>query len=93
MLSCRWAWAGGAAATGWGLTASCPLNLSPGPQVAIYGRTYIEAAKKASDIVQSTGVDALVNDDLVGSVLTMVPPPPHDPAPPIVPLLPPTLLH
>jgi len=40
-------------------------------QVAIYGRTYIEAAKKASDIVQSTGVDALVNDDLVGSVLTM----------------------
>merc|ERR1711988_398045 len=40
-------------------------------QVAVYGRTYIEAARKASDIVQSTGVDALVNDDLVGSVLTM----------------------
>jgi len=40
-------------------------------QVAVYGRTYIEAAKKASDIVRSTGVDALVNDDLVGSVLTM----------------------
>lgn len=38
----------------------------------MYGRTYIEAARKASDIVQSTGVDALVNDDLVGSVLTMV---------------------
>jgi len=40
-------------------------------QVAVYGRTYIEAAKKASDIVRNTGVDALVNDDLVGSVLTM----------------------
>lgn len=40
-------------------------------QVAVHGRTYIEAAKEASDIVQKTGVDALVNDDLVGSVLTM----------------------
>merc|ERR1711959_29995 len=40
-------------------------------QVAVYGRTYIDAAKKASDIVRNTGVDALVNDDLVGSVLTL----------------------
>merc|ERR1711977_619465 len=40
-------------------------------QVAVHGRTYIEAAKEASDIVQKTGVDALVNDDLVGSVLSM----------------------
>jgi len=40
-------------------------------QVAVHGYTYIEAAKKASHIVQTNGVDALVNDDLVGSVLTM----------------------
>jgi len=40
-------------------------------QVAVHGRTYVEAAKKASDIVEKNGVDALVNDELVGTVLTM----------------------
>jgi len=40
-------------------------------QVAVHGHTYYDAAKKASDIAEKNGMDALVNDELVGSVLTM----------------------
>eukprot|EP01104_Vermistella_antarctica_P011737 TRINITY_DN3310_c2_g1_i1.p1 TRINITY_DN3310_c2_g1~~TRINITY_DN3310_c2_g1_i1.p1 ORF type:complete len:620 (+),score=97.81 TRINITY_DN3310_c2_g1_i1:93-1952(+) len=38
-------------------------------QVAIYGKTYIQAAKSTFELFQSRGVDAIVNDDFTGMVL------------------------
>eukprot|EP00698_Gefionella_okellyi_P004870 TRINITY_DN14502_c0_g1_i1.p1 TRINITY_DN14502_c0_g1~~TRINITY_DN14502_c0_g1_i1.p1 ORF type:complete len:485 (-),score=75.69 TRINITY_DN14502_c0_g1_i1:62-1516(-) len=40
-------------------------------QVAIYGKTYCEAAKATMALIQSRGIDALINDSLVGPVLTL----------------------
>lgn len=38
-------------------------------QVAIYGKPYIEAAKSTWDLVKSSGVGAIINDNLIGSVI------------------------
>lgn len=39
--------------------------------IALYGKAYIPAAKDTFTLLKSRGVDALVNDCLVGPVLTM----------------------
>jgi hypothetical protein len=39
--------------------------------VAVYGRTYCEAASQTWDLFVRRGFDALVNDQLVGSVLSL----------------------
>lgn len=38
-------------------------------QVAIYGKPYIEAAKSTWELVKRNGVDAIINDNLIGSVI------------------------
>ncbi|PJF17465.1 Choline transporter-like domain-containing protein [Paramicrosporidium saccamoebae] len=38
-------------------------------QIAIYGKPYIQAAKDTWNLVKSRGVDAIVNDDLIGTCL------------------------
>lgn len=38
-------------------------------QVAIYGKSYIEAAKSTWDLVNNSGVGAIINDNLIRSVL------------------------
>jgi hypothetical protein len=40
-------------------------------QVAIYGKPYIEAAKSTWELVKSSGVGAIINDNLIGSVLSL----------------------
>ncbi|KAJ3395887.1 putative choline transporter, neither null mutation nor overexpression affects choline transport [Lobulomyces angularis] len=40
-------------------------------QVAIYGKDYCSAAKATWALIQTKGVDAIVNDNLIGAVLTM----------------------
>ncbi|KAI1297031.1 putative choline transporter, neither null mutation nor overexpression affects choline transport [Mortierella claussenii] len=40
-------------------------------QVAMYGKPFVTAAKDTWELVKDRGVDALVNDNLVGSVLSM----------------------
>jgi len=40
-------------------------------QCAIYGKTYCQAARATYDLIFSHGFEAVVNDDLIGFVLTM----------------------
>lgn len=40
-------------------------------QVAIYGKSYIDAAKSTWDLVQTSGVGGIINDNLIGSVLSL----------------------
>lgn len=40
-------------------------------QVAIYGKSYIRAAKDTWIIIKDRGVEAIINDNLVGNVLVM----------------------
>ncbi|KND04289.1 uncharacterized protein SPPG_00024 [Spizellomyces punctatus DAOM BR117] len=40
-------------------------------QVAVYGKDYIRAAKDTWELCKSRGIDAIINDSLVGSVLTI----------------------
>jgi len=40
-------------------------------QVAIYGKSYCEAAKDTWSLIKSRGVEAVINDNLVGNVLAM----------------------
>ncbi|KAJ3011684.1 putative choline transporter, neither null mutation nor overexpression affects choline transport [Thoreauomyces humboldtii] len=40
-------------------------------QVAVYGKDYIQAAKDTFALVHSKGIDAIINDQLIGSVLGM----------------------
>jgi hypothetical protein len=40
-------------------------------QIAIYGKPYIQAAKDTWNLVKSRGVDAIVNDNLIGTCLGM----------------------
>ncbi|ORX91221.1 DUF580-domain-containing protein [Basidiobolus meristosporus CBS 931.73] len=40
-------------------------------QIAIYGKPYCQAAKDTWTLIQDRGVDAMINDNLIGNVLTM----------------------
>jgi hypothetical protein len=40
-------------------------------QVAIYGKDYCTAAKDTWELAKARGIDALINDNLIGSVLAM----------------------
>ncbi|ORX91785.1 DUF580-domain-containing protein [Basidiobolus meristosporus CBS 931.73] len=40
-------------------------------QVAIYGKPYCQAAKDTWKLIQDRGVEAIINDNLIGNVLTM----------------------
>lgn len=40
-------------------------------QVAIYGKSYIEAAKSTWELVKSHGIDGIINDNLTGSVIAL----------------------
>ncbi|KAI8895528.1 choline transporter-like protein [Globomyces pollinis-pini] len=40
-------------------------------QVAIYGKDYCSAAKDTWELTKSRGIDAIINDDLIGNVLGM----------------------
>jgi len=40
-------------------------------QVAIYGKTYFEAATATWNLISSSGVEAILNDNIVSGVLTM----------------------
>ena len=40
--------------------------------IALYGKAYIPAAKDTWTMMKNRGIDALVNDCLIGPVLTMV---------------------
>ncbi|PKB99360.1 DUF580-domain-containing protein [Rhizophagus irregularis] len=40
-------------------------------QVAIYGKSYCDAAKDTWRLIKERGVDAIINDNLVGNVLVM----------------------
>ncbi len=40
--------------------------------IALYGKAYIPAAKDTWKMMKNRGIDALVNDCLIGPVLTMV---------------------
>jgi hypothetical protein len=39
--------------------------------VAIYGKSYCEAAKDTWSLIKARGVEAIINDNLVGNVLVM----------------------
>jgi len=39
-------------------------------QVAIYGKTFFKAAKSTWNLFQDAGVEAIINDNLIGGVLT-----------------------
>jgi len=39
-------------------------------QVAIYGKTFCAAAKSTWNLIQDAGIEAIINDNLVGGVLT-----------------------
>ncbi|ORX92200.1 DUF580-domain-containing protein [Basidiobolus meristosporus CBS 931.73] len=40
-------------------------------QVAIYGKPYCQAAKDTWRLIKDRGIDAMINDSLIGNVLTM----------------------
>jgi hypothetical protein len=46
------------------------FNVYAFTQVAIYGKTYCEAATATWQLLKSRGIDAIINDDLIGTVLT-----------------------
>jgi hypothetical protein len=39
-------------------------------QVALYGKAYIEAAKRTWHLVKTRGIDAIINDSLIANVLS-----------------------
>lgn len=45
------------------------FNLYAFTQVAIYGKSYCEAAKAMWQLIQSRGFEMIINDDLIGGVL------------------------
>jgi len=45
------------------------FNIYAFTEMAIYGRSYVNSAKMAWDLLRNRGIDALVNDNLVGSAL------------------------
>jgi len=47
------------------------FNMYAFTQVAIYGKTYCQAAKDTWALVKSHGVDAIINDNLISGVLLM----------------------
>jgi hypothetical protein len=47
------------------------FNMYAFTQVAIYGKTYIEAAKATWELIQSRGLSAVINDNLIGGVLML----------------------
>ncbi|KAF9581658.1 putative choline transporter, neither null mutation nor overexpression affects choline transport [Lunasporangiospora selenospora] len=63
------------------MCASCILSCLEGlfeifnkfafTQVAIYGKPFVQAAKDTWEMIKDRGVDAIVNDSLVGNVLAM----------------------
>ncbi|CAG8740816.1 5573_t:CDS:2, partial [Dentiscutata heterogama] len=38
---------------------------------AIYGKSYCQAAKDTWTLIKDRGIEAIINDDLIGNVLTM----------------------
>ncbi|CAG8704238.1 28180_t:CDS:2 [Dentiscutata erythropus] len=40
-------------------------------EVAIYGKSYCQAAKDTWTLIKDRGIEAIINDDLIGNVLTM----------------------
>ncbi|CAG8519071.1 1862_t:CDS:2, partial [Scutellospora calospora] len=40
-------------------------------EVAMYGKSYCQAAKDTWTLIKDRGVEAIINDDLIGNVLTM----------------------
>ncbi|KAK9721189.1 putative choline transporter, neither null mutation nor overexpression affects choline transport [Basidiobolus ranarum] len=40
-------------------------------QIAIYGKPYCQASKDTWTLIQDRGIDAMINDNLIGNVLTM----------------------
>ncbi|KAF9139470.1 putative choline transporter, neither null mutation nor overexpression affects choline transport [Mortierella sp. GBA39] len=63
------------------MCASCILSMLEGlfeifnkfafTQVAMYGKPFVRAAKDTWELIKDRGIDALVNDSLVGNVLGM----------------------
>ena len=47
------------------------FNMYAFTYVAIYGHTYCEAAKETWQMLSSKGIDAVINDDLIGGVLML----------------------
>jgi hypothetical protein len=47
------------------------FNMYAFAQVAIYGKTYCEAAKATWRLVNGHGIKAIINDDLIGNVLML----------------------
>ncbi|ORX85665.1 DUF580-domain-containing protein, partial [Anaeromyces robustus] len=47
------------------------FNVYAFTEVAIYGKSYCEAAKDTWEICKSHGIEALINDNLIGNVLTL----------------------
>jgi tetrahydromethanopterin S-methyltransferase subunit F len=47
------------------------FNVYAFTQVAIYGKSYCEAAKDTWNLIQSHGVEAIINDNLISGVLVM----------------------
>lgn len=47
------------------------LNEYAYTQVAIYGRSFVQAAKSTWRLIKSHGIDAIINDNLIGNVLGM----------------------
>jgi hypothetical protein len=47
------------------------FNMYAFTQVAVYGKTYCQAAKSTWELFKSHGIDIIVNDDLIGPVLSM----------------------
>jgi len=47
------------------------FNLYAFTQVAVYGKTYCEAARDTWALIHSHGYEAIINDNLIGNVLSM----------------------
>lgn len=47
----------------------CRSVLTSSIEIALYGKAYIEAAKDTWRLMKDRGIDALVNDSLVGTVV------------------------
>jgi hypothetical protein len=47
------------------------FNIYAFAQVAIYGKSYCQAAKDTWHLISSHGIKAIINDDLISGVLTM----------------------
>ncbi|TPX64680.1 hypothetical protein SpCBS45565_g05706 [Spizellomyces sp. 'palustris'] len=47
------------------------INVYAYTQVAIYGKSYLEAARDTWSLLRARGIDLIINDDLTSGVLTM----------------------